>query len=108
MDVTDFQIVTPNVKVGDKLTFSFSLKNKNASAKTIRLEYAIFYRLANGTLSKKVFKISEKEYPENSEVRVVKNQSFRIITTRVFYPGTHEVSVILNGEEFARGVFELE
>lgn len=107
LEVADFQVVTPKVKIGDALKFNFILKNKNASAKTIRLEYAIFYLLGNGKLSKKVFKISEKKYAAGAEVLVERKQSFRIITTKVFYPGMQEVSVIVNGEEFARGAFEL-
>lgn len=52
----------PEVKVGDSLEVSFKLLNKNDQTTKIRLEYGIYYQKANGTLTKKVHKISEKEY----------------------------------------------
>lgn len=48
----------------------------------------------NATLSKKVYQISEKAYPGNSETRVKRKQSFRIISTRRFHPGLHQLSII--------------
>ena len=60
--VEDFQISSPEVKVGDSLEVSFKLLNKNDQTTKIRLEYGIYYQKANGTLTKKVHKISEKEY----------------------------------------------
>lgn len=108
-DVTieNFQVLTPIVKVGDSLKFSFQLVNKQAVAVKIRLEYGLYYKKANGSLSKKVFKISEKSYPKNSTTLVVKRQSFKIITTRKFYAGIHKVAIIMNGKEFDAVDFEL-
>lgn len=108
-DVTieNFQVLTPIVKVGDYLKFSFQLVNKQAAAVKIRLEYGLYYKKANGSLSKKVFKISEKSYPKNSTTLVVKRQSFKIITTRKFYAGIHKVAIIMNGKEFDSVDFEL-
>ncbi|TWV98773.1 DNA alkylation repair protein [Chitinophaga pinensis] len=104
---SDFKVLTPEVQTGDSLEFAFTVRNKDAQAQIIRLEYAIYYLKQNGTLSKKVFKISEKTYNPGEEVRIVRKQSFRLITTRVFYPGKHQLSVIINGEEQAAKSFEL-
>jgi hypothetical protein len=89
------------------LEFSFKLLNKNKEKTKIRLEYGIYYQKANGTLSKKVHKISEKEYTENSVTQITRKQSFKIVTTRVFHPGFHQVSIIINGNEFEKHDFEL-
>ena len=56
--IKDFQIITPKVKIGESLEFCFKLVNNNPSKTSIRLEYGLYYQKANGTLSKKVFKIS--------------------------------------------------
>jgi len=69
IEIEDFEILTPKVKIGAFLEFTFRLKNTNNTASKIRLEYGLFYQKANGTLSKKVFKISEKEYSGNSTTR---------------------------------------
>lgn len=103
----DFKILTPKVKTGDSLEFTFSIRNKDAQAQTIRLEYGVHYLKQNGTLSKKVFKISEKTYAAGEQVTITRKQSFRLITTRVFYPGKHQLSIIINGQEYPAKAFEL-
>jgi 3-methyladenine DNA glycosylase AlkC len=105
--LTGFTILTPKVKTGDSLEFSFTIRNKDAQSQTIRLEYGVHYLKQNGTLSKKVFKISEKVYAPGEEVNILRKQSFRLITTRVFYPGKHQLSIIINGEEYPAKAFEL-
>lgn len=103
----DFNILTPKVKTGDSLEFSFAIRNKDTQPQIIRLEYAVYYLKQNGTLAKKVFKISEKSYAPDEQVSILRKQSFRLITTRVFYPGKHQLSVIVNGEEQPAKHFEL-
>jgi len=105
--INNFEILTPKVKIGQFLEFTFELKNTRNSVTKIRLEYGLYYQKANGSLSKKVFKISEKEYPENSTTKIKRKQSFKIITTRKFYIGKHQLSIIMNEKEFNNVYFEL-
>ena len=105
--IQDFQVLTPKVKIGGSLEFCFKLLNGDDEKTKIRLEYGIYYQKANGTLSKKVHKISEKEYTENSITQISRKHSFRVVTTKVFHPGLHQVSVIINGNEFEKYDFEL-
>lgn len=108
LEILDLTVLTPKVKIGEALVFSFKLKNKSSKAGKIRLEYGIYYLKANGSLSRKVFKISEKKYAANSVSVIEKRQSFKVITTRKFYTGVHEISVIVNGVEMGKVGFELE
>lgn len=105
--IRDFCILTPQVTIGNALEFSFKLCNNNKERAKIRLEYGLYYQKANGTLSKKVYKISEKEYAGNSITPILRKQSFRVITTRVFHRGQHRVSIIINGKEMEKHDFEL-
>ncbi|MDL2270201.1 DNA alkylation repair protein [Methanobrevibacter sp. OttesenSCG-928-I08] len=105
--IEDFHISTPKVKIGESLEFNFKLLNNIDEKSKIRLEYAIYYQKANGTLSKKVYKISEKEYKENSVTLINRKQSFKLITTRKFHLGLHKISIIINGNEFEKHDFEL-
>ncbi|WP_017496598.1 DNA alkylation repair protein [Flavobacterium sp. WG21] len=107
IELSSFEIKTPIVKIGDYLQFHFHLNNKNNDPKTIRLEYAVHYKKAKGHLAKKVFKISEKVYQPNETIKVERNQSFKIITTRVFHTGKHQLSIIINGTESETLDFEL-
>lgn len=102
-----FQILTPHVKIGDSLEFRFELRNTSKSKLKIRLEYGLYYQKANGTLAKKVFTISEKEYPENSTTKILRKQSFKLVTTRKFHLGLHQLSIIINGKELEKFSFEL-
>ena len=108
LEVSALKIITPKVKTGNDLLFSFSVKNGSNKEQLIRLEYAIHYLRQNGQLSKKVFKISERTFKPNENTTITKKQSFRIITTRKFYKGQQKLSIILNGQERAFGEFILE
>lgn len=105
--IENFQISTSEVKVGDSLEFGFNLLNGSNNKTKIRLEYGIYYRKANGTLARKVYKISEKEYAGNSTTRIIRKHSFRVVTTRKFHLGLHRVAVIINGSELEKHDFEL-
>lgn len=105
--VENFQITTPVVRVGNSLVFRFDLSNNAAESMKLRLEYGIYYQKANGTLSRKVHKISEKEYAANTSKQVTRKHSFKVVTTRKFHPGRHQVAVIVNGHEFEKHDFEL-
>ncbi len=104
---SNFKITTPQVKIGGALEFHFTIQNALKKDKVIRLEYGMYYNKANGQLSKKVFKISERIFAPNETIVIKRKQSFRIITTRKFYTGKHKLSLIVNGEEMGVKSFEL-
>ncbi len=104
ISISDF-IVQEKVAIGEGLNFSFDLKSASPLGK-LRLEYAIHFLKKNGELSKKVFKISEFESAESAK-SVQKIHSFRLISTRVYYPGIHKLSVIVNGSDVAEKTFTL-
>ncbi len=105
--ISGLKVHTPKVAIGDSLAFSFTVRNDDKAPQTIRLEYGIYYNKSKGQLARKVFKISERLLQPGEQVQILKKQSFKIITTRVFYPGPHQVSVIVNGEEKGVKQFEL-
>ncbi|MCZ4244731.1 DNA alkylation repair protein [Pedobacter punctiformis] len=105
--LSDFKILTPEVKIGESLEFSFSIANTNQTAQKIRLEYAVYYKKQNGENTKKVFKISERIYPAHSKTAINRKQKFVLITTRRFHLGTHQISVVINGAEKDKMSFEL-
>lgn len=107
LEVSDFKIHTPKVAIGEYLQFSFLLKNKDTKARNIRLEYGLYYLKKNGNQNRKVFKISEKEFGVGEESIINRKQSFKVISTRVFYKGGHRVSIIVNGQEKG-GVLDFE
>ncbi|WP_103068931.1 DNA alkylation repair protein [Aquimarina sediminis] len=105
--VEKFHITTPKVQIGNVLEFTFQITNTDNSPSKLRLEYGLYYQKANGSLSKKVFKISEKEYSAKSTTVIKRKQSFKIITTRKFHTGLHQLSIIINGNEYEKNDFQL-
>ncbi|MFS1513923.1 DNA alkylation repair protein [Chengkuizengella sp. SCS-71B] len=106
IDITNFQIHNEKVNIGDTLSFSFQLKKNKDTDEKVRIEYAIYFMKANGELTRKVFKISERVLTNRIE-EINRNHSFKLITTRKYYPGQHKVSIIINGVEKVLNEFEI-
>ncbi|KLT66687.1 DNA alkylation repair protein [Pedobacter sp. BMA] len=105
--LSNFKLLTPVVKIGERLHFSFTIKNENPGERKVRLEYAVYYKKQNGQNTKKVYKISERQYLPGSGINITRAQKFVLITTRKFHPGDHQVSIIINGSEKHKLSFEL-
>jgi len=107
IELAGFSIETPMIRIGENLEFTFSIINRDQKIRAVRMEYAIYYKRKNGSRSKKVFKISERDIEPGRNYEVYRKQSFRKITTRMFYSGEHKLSVIINGKESGAKFFEL-
>ncbi len=94
------------VTLGKRLDFSFLLNSKKTSIGKCRLEFAINFMKANGHLNRKIFKISEADYTQK-EKEVTKYFSFKKISTRKYYAGKHQLTLIVNGVDFATKSFTL-
>jgi 3-methyladenine DNA glycosylase AlkC len=107
INLSNFSIAKKEIKIGDYLEFSFVLENQNSKDVNIRLEYAVYYRKANESLFKKVFKISEKTYSKKSVTKIQRRRSFQAFSTRKYHSGRHQVAIIVNGVEFLSESFML-
>lgn len=105
IDVKNLALDKKAVKIGETLTFSFDVTIEKKSK--VRLEYAVYYVKSKDKLSKKVFKITEKDYGPGT-YEITRKQSFQEQTTRKHYAGIHIISIITNGEEKAEASFELK
>ena len=95
-----------DVAPGDKLPFSFILTSQHATLGKCRIEFAIDFVKANGSLRRKVFKISESDYSEKTK-SVNKYFSFKKISTRKYYTGKHQLTIIVNGVDQISKSFKL-
>ena len=97
--------VTPEVVWGGRVAFSVQLQS-NTSLGKLRLEFAIDFMKANGKTARKVFKISEFDIQASSK-NIEKSFSFKPISTRKYYAGKHQLSLIINGQVSATLPFVL-
>ena len=104
VEVSDLAIGSASVSIGDEITFSFAILTSDATK--VRLEYGIDYVKANGKRSRKIFQISEISLKGNEKKLYTKKHSFADLSTRKHYPGTHSITLIVNGAE--RGTLDFE
>lgn len=98
--------VQKSVRIEGYLEFSFILKSRENRLGRLRIEYAVDFMKKNGKQARKLFRISESDYPVQAK-EIKKRHSFKRISTRKYYAGAHGLAVVINGEELARDVFEL-
>ncbi len=85
--------IQSSIKTGNKLPFSFLLRSQKKQLGKCRIEFAIDFVKSNGSLSRKVFKIAEADYA-CIEKQVTKYFSFKKISTRKYYAGKHQLTII--------------
>lgn len=95
--VTQMSLDKKNISQGDTLTLDLTLSNPSLKPQSIIIDYSISYPKKNGSYSDKVFKLKTFEISAKSIVKVKKKIPFRKVTTRTHYPGTHKLSVQVNG-----------
>ena len=94
-----------SVIIDENLTFSFEI-NSDETIGNIRIEYVIYYLKSNNIHNKKVFMISQNSI-ESTKKRFQKKQSFKNMTTRKHYIGTHFIGILINGVEVLKEEFFL-
>jgi len=94
-----------SVYMGNTFSFSFELQSHKELG-MLRVEFMLHFLRKNKKHTKKVFQIAQKEF-KNSSAKFSKNYSFKKITTRVYYVGPQELSIIVNGVRLKSVKFEL-
>ncbi|MFZ1703574.1 MAG: DNA alkylation repair protein [Saprospiraceae bacterium] len=96
-----------SIHIGDKNIFQTTLTNSGKTQAEYRLEYFIYFVKANGLSSKKIFKIAEKTLHPGQSFTIQKSHTFADLTTRKHYPGTHQITIVINGQEGPHASFLL-
>ncbi|HAH47581.1 MAG TPA: DNA alkylation repair protein, partial [Planctomycetaceae bacterium] len=107
LSIRGFQLRPGVISMGEQVAFEFELVSHKTELGHIRMEYAIEFVRQKGAPARKVFKISEGVYPDRSR-QYRSRHSFKPITTRNYYPGTHRLAIIVNGQQLDLAEFELQ
>jgi len=101
--------LTPTrVRIGESLSMTVTIESVHTSSQHLVIDYIVHHQRSNGTTSPKVFKGWVIDLAAKSSVTLRKRHSWRVITTRRYYPGLHRVDVQVNGAVVASEVFTLE
>lgn len=103
--IEEFTLETNSLSIGEAIVFSFGIEVNEPTK--IRLEYALDFVKANGKRNRKIFQISEISLEANSKRRYIKAYTFKDLSTRKHYPGTHSITLIVNGVERERADFDV-
>jgi hypothetical protein len=104
VEVSDLTIGAKAISMGEEIKFSFKILAKEATK--VRIEYGVDYVKANGKRNRKIFQISEISMKANEKKEYTRKHEFADLSTRKHYPGTHSVTLIVNGAE--RGTLDFE
>lgn len=106
-EVSALQLSDRSVKIGEDLNFEFQISNLESTSAFAKVGYVVSYQKANGSLSDKIFHVTEKEFSSTDAASFKKKLSFKDLTTRKHHAGLHKVGVLVNGKKLAEEEFEL-
>ncbi|MCL1798954.1 MAG: DNA alkylation repair protein [Eggerthellaceae bacterium] len=106
LKVEDFALGLTSLSIGENMGFTFTLLAQEETK--IRLEYGIDYVKANGKRNRKIFQLSESSLKKDESKPYLRKHSFADLSTRKHHPGTHSITLIVNGAERGTLDFELE
>lgn len=100
--------VSPNeLKIGDSCELNYSMDIAWNAPAHIRLEYGIDFIKSNGSLSRKLFLLSDKTISGYAHLSGTRSHSFADLTTRKHYPGIHRIVLLVNGKEAAQTILNI-
>ncbi len=107
LKIRDLSVTPRKVKIGSSLVFDFVIVSEARADQRLAIDYRVYFRIASGKLSPKVFKLSEKTLKASESITLSKKHAFKIATTRKLYPGSHAIEIIINGKAVGKVAFDL-
>lgn len=105
--VEQLSVSPATISLGETLELSFRVTSTAQHSQRLIIDYAIHYVKKSGGTSAKVFKLKTLDLGAGESVIVTRKPQLRNFTTRVHYPGRHELDVLINGECLAKSGFDL-
>ena len=102
IQVSSFVIKPARIKVGGIAVLFLDLKSVSNKKQKLVIDYVVHHIKEKGTTSPKTFKWAEKTILPKETLSLVKQHSFRNLSTRTHYSGEHLIEVLVNGKVAAR------
>ncbi|MFD1887163.1 DNA alkylation repair protein [Paenibacillus wenxiniae] len=104
--VSELHVSRDTVAIGEEIELSFVMHNEAATAQNVRIDYEMQFVKANGKQAPKRFRWVSRDFASGRHL-MRKKHSFKLITTRVYYPGMHHVHLYVNGVQMGEVSFEV-
>lgn len=98
------KLAAAEIRLGEKLTFQLHLSGY--AQQRLRLEYILDFAGKHGGFRSKVFQWQDRVISEPT-TQLSRSYLFKDLTTRKHYPGTHQLSIIVNGQRVAQQSFQV-
>ncbi|WP_034161717.1 DNA alkylation repair protein [Sphingomonas sp. ERG5] len=105
--LTGLRVSPAAITLGQTIDIAFELSSLADESQRLVVDYAIHYVKKSGGVAAKVFKLKTLELAEGAVEQVRKRQSIANFTTRIHYPGRHDIEILINGQVHGRASFEL-
>ncbi|WP_058302995.1 DNA alkylation repair protein [Gorillibacterium timonense] len=96
------------LRVGDSCELQYSLDIDREAPTQIRVEYGIDFIKGSGKASRKLFLLSDRTVSGKAHLTGTRTHSFANLTTRKHYPGLHRIVLLINGQEAAHTMVDLQ
>ncbi|MEU5093626.1 hypothetical protein [Streptomyces sp. NPDC020996] len=96
------------VPFGGSVRFTATIRNTGAEDARPAIDYVVHHHRADGSRSTRTFKLMTRTLAPDETIRVAREHSFRLLTTRRHHPGPHAIALQINGVTSDRAEFELQ
>lgn len=103
----DVRIAPKRVKKGGRVECTLSLVSTTRAPQDLLIDYTVHYVKADGRTSPKVFKLKRLTLARGASAPLRIVIKLAELTTRKHYPGRHRVELLVNGQKFPVGEFQL-
>ena len=107
VEVGGLAVEPASVAVGDAVVITFDLTDRAGAPQKLLVDLVIGYMKANGKPSPKVFKFKDFELGSGATEPCRRKLEMANRSTRKLHPGSHTVTVRVNGADLATAGFEL-
>lgn len=101
-------VMPGSVRIGGNCELSYELCIREGDPVHIRIEYGVDFVKQRGRISRKKFLLSDKTVAGGACLTGKRNHSWLDLTTRRHYPGEHNIVLLVNGQEVACALLQIE
>jgi len=73
----------------------------------VLIDYLVYFKKANGSLTSKTFKIAKKKIGPKEKLLIEKKHPLKLMSTRTLHTGEHMIELQINGRSFGKKRFIL-